>query len=248
MARPLQQTSLRPRQAGRGSRALRQGAAHRAYVVATAGLVLTMAMLLCSAALHAATYKWVDERGVVHYSDKIPQEAINKGNVQLNKEGIAIKRTDPALTPEQRRAREAEEERLRQNARDHEAIERRDRALLSTYTTESEIELARSRALSTIDGQVQSANGYSVLLNKRKADLEGRIAASAGKPVSAAMERELANVNGELARQAELIAAKHKEAAIVTARYDADKKRWGEMRARVEASANGTLKPTTAKQ
>ena len=68
-------------------------------------------LLLPRRAGDAATYKWVDEKGVVHYTDKIPPEAVNKGNVELDKQGVPVKRNDPALTPEQRRAREVEEER-----------------------------------------------------------------------------------------------------------------------------------------
>jgi len=45
-----------------------------------AGLVLAT-MALSAPGVHAATYKWVDDQGVVHYTDKMPPEAINKGSV-----------------------------------------------------------------------------------------------------------------------------------------------------------------------
>ncbi len=189
--------------------------------------------------VQAATYKWTDEKGVVHYTDKIPPEALNKGNVELNKQGVTVKRTDPALTPEQRRAREVEEERARQLAKEREIIERRDKALLSTYTMESEIDLARSRALNTIDAQIQSATSYSALLNKRKAELDARKAASGDKSVPAVIERELSNINVTLQGQAELITTKQREMLVVGARYDADKRRWQELRAATEASMRG---------
>jgi len=67
--------------------------------------LLVLAILIVSAPVARATlYKWVDDQGVVHYTDKMPPEAINKGNTELNKQGITIKKTEPALTPEQRRA------------------------------------------------------------------------------------------------------------------------------------------------
>jgi len=189
--------------------------------------------------VQAATYKWTDEKGVVHYTDKIPTEALNKGNVELNKQGVTVKRTDPALTPEQRRAREVEEQRARQAAKEREVIERRDKALLSTYTMESEIDLARNRALSTIDAQIQSATSYTALLNKRKAELDARRAALGDKPVPAVLERELDNINVAIEGQVELVAAKQKEIVIVSARYEADKKRWQELRLATEASMRG---------
>ena len=222
--------------------------AHALWLAGAATILLALA--LSAAPAHGTTYKWVDDKGIVHYTDKIPPEALNKGNVELNKQGLPIKKTDPALTPEQQRARAAEEARNLQLAKDRELVDRRDRALLATYTTESEIDLARNRAVSTIDAQVQSATGYSALLNKRKVDLDGKKAALGDKPVPPVLEREAANISDELAKQADLIAAKQKEIIIVNARYDADKKRWKELRAATESAVNGAsnVMPTTAKQ
>jgi hypothetical protein len=221
-----------------------------AFWLACAVTVLLALALMFAAPVHATTYKWVDEKGIVHYTDKIPPEAINKGNVELNKQGLPIKKTDPALTPEQQKARAAEEARAQQIAKDRELVERRDRALLATYTTESEIDLARNRAVSTIDAQVQSSTAYSAMLNKRKLELDGKKAALGDKPIPPVLEREAANIDDELAKQADLISAKQKEMIIVNARYDADKRRWKELRAVTEAAMNGApnVVPTTARQ
>jgi len=77
--------------------------------------------------IHAATYKWVDEKGVVHYSDSIPPEAVERGNVQLNKQGVPIKKTDPAPTAEQRKVMQDEAERQKALAKEREITDRRDR-------------------------------------------------------------------------------------------------------------------------
>ena len=77
----------------------------------------------------------------------MPPDAVNKGNVELNKQGIAIKKTEPAITPEQSKAPEAEEERQREEAKLQAETARRDRALLDSYTTESDIDLAKSLAV-----------------------------------------------------------------------------------------------------
>lgn len=209
-----------------------------------ASLALALAAAAPSPTARAALYKWVDEKGIVHYTDKLPPHMVNRGNVELNPQGVTINRTEPTPTPEQRRAREIEAERQKQLAREQELIDRRDRALLSTYTTESEIDLARDRALNTIDAQVQSSNAYSVLLNKRRDELEARRKALADKPLPPAMERELINVYAELDKQVALLDAKQKEIAVVNARYDADKLRWAELRA-MAAKAAG-LAPASA--
>jgi hypothetical protein len=217
----------------------------RAAGLPTVGVAMVACVLCAVPNARAATYKWVDDQGIVHYTDKIPVEAVNKGNVELNKQGLPVKKNDPPLTAEQRRAKELEEERQKLALRQREEIERRDRALLNTYTTESEIDLARARALTTIDSQLVSAQAYTTQLTKRKLELEQKKSALNGKPVPAAMERELDTIDSELGKQSELVATKKKEATIITARYDADKQRWQELRAAVDASnaaraANGT--------
>jgi hypothetical protein len=210
-------------------------------VLAIALAILTLAAcIFLTPTARAATYKWVDDQGNVHYSDKMPPEAVNKGSIELNKQGVPIKKNDPALTPEQRRAREVEEERTRQAAKIRDEIQRRDRALLQTFTTEGEIDLSKKRALRTIDGQIQSAEAYIVTLNKRKQEIAGRIAALGSGLPPQSLEREMANVNEELEKQADLIAAKRKETIVVTARYDADKQRWRELRTIAEAQSADT--------
>jgi hypothetical protein len=207
----------------------------------TSALVIAATLLLVAQPSFAALYKWVDEKGVVHYSDKVPPEAIDKGNVELNKEGIPVKRNDPAPTAEQRRAKAAEEERQKALAKEREVVDRRDRALQQSYTSEDEIDLARSRALSTIESQLQSAQAYSVQLVKRRAELDARRKSFGDKPVPAAIEHELESIGSELGKQDAFIAEKKRETAVVTARYDADKQRWRELRAIADANREKEL-------
>ena len=206
--------------------------------VAIPVLVATLALALAAMKdARAATYKWVDEKGVVHYTDNIPAEAVNKGSTMLDKQARPVKKIDPAATPEQIRAREAEDENRRLMAKANEEIARRDRALLSSYTTEGEIDLARSRALGTIDAQIDSSVAYTQSLTKRREDLDRQKAKHAGGQIPVALERELEGNDSELEKTAALIDQKRRERAAVVARYDADKGRWRELRAIADANA-----------
>jgi len=188
----------------------------------TALVIAAAAALLAAQGSLATLYKWVDDKGVVHYSDKVPPEAMDKTNIELNKEGVPVKRNDPPPNAEQRRAKAAEDERQKVLAKEHEIVERRDRALVQSYTSEDEIDLARARALSTIETQLQSAQAYSVQLTKRREELEGRRKAFGDKPVPPAIEHEIENIGSELAKQDAFISEKKRETAAVTARYDTD--------------------------
>jgi hypothetical protein len=209
-------------------------------------LLCAAAALLVAHPSLAALYKWVDDNGKVHYSDKMPPEAIDKPNVELNKEGVPIKRNAPPPTAEQRRAKAAEEERQKVLAREKEIVDRRDRALVQSYTSEDEIDLARARALATIETQLQSAQAYSVQLTKRRQELDGRRKAFGDKPVPAAIDHELESIGGELGKQDAFIAEKKRETAAVTARYDADKQRWRELRAIAEMEKARDAAPATS--
>ncbi len=207
------------------------------------------ALLFASAVLLAGTnpaqavlYKWVDEKGVTHYTDKMPPEAVDKASVELNSQGVPLKKTDRALTPEQRRAIADDQERQRQVAKQQEEIARRDRALLSTYTSEAEIDLARNRSLQTINNVITSTQAFSEQLNKRKADAEAKKGELKGKPATVTLDRELESIDAELARQADLIAQKKRESTAIVAKYDADKQRWREL-----VSAKVVAEPANAK-
>ena len=218
------------------------------------GIALALALLVGAAVCvqaSAATYKWVDDKGVTHYTDKMPPEAVNKGSTVLDKQARPVKKIDPAATPEQIRAREAEEEQKRANARLGEETARRDRALLSSYTSEAEIDLARTRQLGTIDSQVESAQAYTASLRKRKAVLDRRKAAEGDKPLPLELQREIESAEAELGKQARLLEQKHAERIAVVAKYDAEKARWRELKSISEANAaaargNAAVHPAAA--
>ena len=138
-------------------------------------------------------------------------------------------RIPAATAAEQRQALEQDAERKRDEARAQEEIARRDRALVSSYTNEAEIDLARNRSMQTIKNVILSAQAFSEQLNKRRVDVEAKKAESEGKPVVAVLDRELESIDLELARQADVIAQKQREATAITAKYDADKQRWREL-------------------
>jgi hypothetical protein len=211
----------------------------------------------------AALYKWTDERGVTHYSDKLPIEAVNRASSELSRDGVTVRKTEPTkpvshATP---KVQDDEQQRLRLAERERQLAERRDRALLESYTDEAEIDLAKSRAVATLDGQAQSAEAFIAQMSKRRAELEAKKVTYAPRPVPGSIEREIETIDGEVAHQNEFIAAKRKEAAAVAARYDADKQRFRELRGippaggvlttedgRFAANAPATLEPTKSRR
>jgi len=210
--------------------------------LSTSGWTGAIAVLgfVCAAGTAAAAggmYKWVDDQGVVHYTDRIPAESVSKGATVLDKQGRSVKTIDPAPTAEQRKAIEAEAERQRDLAKANAEQARRDRALTQSFSSEAEIDVARARAVSTMEAQLTTIGAYIADMTLRKQELEKRKAAYGTKPVPGSIDTELNSVAEELARQNALLAQKKEALVAVDKKYDADKKRWQEIKIEQEEAA-----------
>lgn len=125
-----------------------------------------LAFLVMAGPGMAATYRWVDESGRVHYGDSIPPQYAGRGHSELNAQGRVIKRVDKAPSSETaRKQREAEARRKAEEARAERESQRRDNALLATYSRVEELDQARKRAL----GQEQSLLATLESLRKNSA-------------------------------------------------------------------------------
>ena len=198
-----------------------------------AGLVAVAAFV---PAAGAATYKWTDEDGKVHYSDKAPPEA-PKGAAVLDKQGRQVKKIEAPLSPEAIKAKAEEDERQKAAAKARDDQARKDHALMQSYTSENEIDLARQRAVSTLEAQIASAQTYTETLQKQQKGIATRKQAYAGKPIPIELERESASVDEELSRQNILIRQKSEEMTMVAEKYDTIKQRWREIVADKERAA-----------
>lgn len=119
---------------------------------------IALLLLLSSSVAQASLYRWVDENGKVHFSDKVPPSIAQKGHTSLNKNGVEAKRTVSAeelkLKEQQRQEKQALEEELSEAKKLEEAQKRKDEQLLATYANREEIIAAYQKKLSTIDQSI----------------------------------------------------------------------------------------------
>ena len=189
----------------------------------------------------AVMYKWVDENGVTHYGDSIPPQYINRANVELNQGGVVLKKNEPALTPEQIKAKEAELAKRKQEG----DTRRRDAVLLGTYTSAEEIDLARDRNLRQIEQIIKDTE-------TQLKSVQDKLDAS--RKQAAAYKRDNQPVPDELKMDIEIleksnqdlglaVIQKRAEAKEVRVRFEEDKKRYIELTQGTSASS----KPASAK-
>jgi hypothetical protein len=100
-------------------------------------------------------YKWVDDKGQIHYTQTVPPSDSHRARTQLDKRGIVIEEVEAAKTEEELR-QEAEQERLRkEQQRLVEKQRAEDRALLRTFRSEDDIVMTRDGQLQAVDTSIR---------------------------------------------------------------------------------------------
>jgi len=176
----------------------------------------------------AATYKWVDEHGVTHYGDSIPLEYRDRANIEMNKRGVILKKNDPALTVEERKAKEAELAKQRKQATEQ---KRKDTILMNTYSSVEEIDLARDRNLQQIELIIKNIQEQKKAV---QADLDARrdlaeAYSQVNKPVPEGLHQDVEALEKNKQDLETAIAQKRKAADEIRARFEQDKKRYIEL-------------------
>lgn len=195
--------------------------------------VLTITMLAGAGAAHAQKmYRWVDEKGKTHYGDSIPPQYSDQGSAQLSKQGTVVKTTDRALTAEERKAKEAEEAAKKEADRKETEQKRKDKALLDTYTSEKDIDLALNRNMQQIEGNINNIKLQLKNLQLKIDDARKRADAFKNpKAMPEQLKDEIVKNEKEKARLEGLIFQFQQEMNSIKANFAADKKRFQELKA-----------------
>jgi hypothetical protein len=117
-------------------------------------------------------YRWVDENGVVHYGDRIPPRYASRDRNVLNNQGVRVGFEEGEVTPEERAVIEAREAAAAADAAAKAEIVRRDRTLLETYLTVTDIEDLRNRRIELLESQIKVTELYLANLRKRLVSLQ----------------------------------------------------------------------------
>jgi len=195
-------------------------------------------MFLCSTLLAVAPaaaqermYKCVDAKGKVYYTQVPPPECLGRDTQELNKSGTLIRKKPVAtpLSPAQEQAREAERRKKIEDEERSREQRRKNLALLNTYSSEKDIEDARTRALTEAQGAIEDTERRIEGAQKRHQELEAEKEFYVKKPMPFKLKQEIANNEIEIKNQIVLLDAKKKEISTINAKYDEDKRRYSEL-------------------
>ena len=207
-------------------------------------LFLAAAALLSFAGASAALYRWVDEKGVMQYSDK-PPDAKGKSGVEMSKRGIVLKKLDAPLPPEQQKAKEEDEARRRAEEQQSLAQRRADHALLQSFSSVHEIDLKRDRELQMLDATLGTLRNQERSVDERMREdrklLDGY--AKRGQPAPGSVSDDVSRAEVELKRIRSGIENREKEMAATRDHYDALRKRYLELRQQEKNPVTATSAP-----
>lgn len=194
----------------------------------------------------SAVYKCTDEKGLTLFGDTPPAGCGNVPIYEIGPGGRLLRKLDPTPTPEQAKERAAEEARAKQAAIAAAGQKRRDMALLNSYTSAEEFDVARDRNVEPVTGRIASAQERMKELDAREAEITEQIA-SMKETVKAKKGDEefeppawlaanLDRVHKERANLVTGIARYRKQIEELRAKYEGDKQRWITLKA-----SKGTL-------
>jgi hypothetical protein len=193
----------------------------RARICAVIGAAL---MGLASGPLWAPTYKWVDDKGIVHYGDKIPPEYAGKANKEIGKSGVTLKENEGQLTPEQRAAREADQKKKDEEKKRALEVTRRNKALLTTYNNEQEIDRAKEKALQQAEDTIRGIQQKIIDTQQRQLQLQKEVDSYKGKKVPTDLTRSIDEADTDLRTNQQLVVAKRKELDAIRSKFDDEKR------------------------
>lgn len=191
-------------------------------------LVLMAAALLVPALSEARFYRWVDEQGVVHYTDQIPPTQVDKGHTALSDKGIPLETVPPAQTLDEiKRERElkrlrAEQERLLEQQR------AADRVLLSSFRSVDDLIMARDGKLAAVDVVIGVSRGNIRREQERLAQLRSEAAnlERAGKPIPPHLEEGIAKTERAIRDAYSSIVEREQQKEGIRVDFDRDLRRF----------------------
>ena len=178
------------------------------------------------------TYRWTDESGIVHYTDQIPPNQVDKGHAELSKQGVRIDQVAPAQTIEEIQRERALDRHRAQQERLVDQQKAADRVLLRTFRSVDDLVMARDGKLAAIDVVIQVARGnirrqqeWLRKLRTDAADLE-----RAGKPLPQHHVEGISKTERQIRESYATIVDHEQQKEAIRQDFDRDLKRFRQLK------------------
>jgi len=208
----------------------------------SAGLIVMLAAISVNAATPASGRFYCCDGGRV-CGDALPEQCRGKAYRILDSSGNLLKEVGPPLTVEQKARAAAEALRKKELEEQAKEQRRKDQALLDTYATPQDIDLAQGKAESDVNLAIRGAEDRIAAARKQRKKFEEEAEFYKKKSLPPEVAKGLRDADHEIKTQQELLDVKKGDAATIKAKYDADRKRYAELTGRTTASAKPGATP-----
>jgi len=198
-------------------------------------LIIGIVLVLASTS-QAGLYRWVDDNGKVHFSDKVPVAASKKSHTKLNKSGGITGQVDPAAKQknlDRIEARRIEKEQLaeirRIKAQAQAVVQRRDDNLLSTYENEDELVRFFMSKIKKVEGNSKILEAQNAVLNRKVVRLETKAIETDDESTLKTISKKIVNLNNTLGQYKQAMQENDKQLLQLSDNYQADLSRYREL-------------------
>jgi ParB-like chromosome segregation protein Spo0J len=196
-------------------------------------LILLPTLLSGGEALAERIYKWVDENGETQYGDRVPPQYATAQRNVINDQGRTVKVYEAAKSPEEKAAAEALAKKKAEEKKVADQLAVRDRSLLSTYSSEEDMLLARDSKVASVETLIQLTNSRLDSMQKRLNELTNDAAEfeRSGKKLPEGLVSQMKNNLEQIRQNEEFIKVKRREKDEIAKKFDEDIKRYRELTA-----------------
>ena len=193
-----------------------------------AGLAFLLAALALPAAAQQSNKLYCCNGGRI-CADSLPEQCRGKAYRILDNKGNVIKEVGPPLTPEQKAQLVLEEKQRKEAEEKLKEQRRKDQALLDTYATLEDIDIAQRKAESDINLAIKDIETKIEASKKKRKKFEDEAEFYKKNSMPAEVTKGLGEADHEIKTQQELLAVKRGDLQTIKTKYDTDRKRYIEL-------------------
>ncbi|MCK4951142.1 MAG: DUF4124 domain-containing protein [Gammaproteobacteria bacterium] len=195
-------------------------------------VLCAIALMFSIAPVQAKLYKWTDDNGKIHYSDKVPPQHSKHKRDELNEQGITVKKIEATKTAEQLKKEEEQAKIREEQKRKDEKQAAYDQMLLASYLSEEGLINSRDANIAAIENIIQASNDTLKNQEQRLMDLRKSAAnhERSGKSVPEGILKQIKNTRDQIQRTHDYIAIKQEEQETTRRKYEKDIQRYRELK------------------
>ena len=167
-----------------------------------------------------------DETGQLACGDVLPPQCNGRALKIYNRQGLLIREVSArANTPEKEQVVELKD-REQEEVNRRRIQDRKDRALLETYSSGADIDRMQARSEEGVNLAIRNASELIAAARKRRSALDSEAEFYARSKLPADLVRQIHKEESTIKAQSSLLAAKQKELEQIRAKYAEDRRRY----------------------